>query len=304
MIQETGFAKINLGLTVIGRRPDGYHLLDSLVVFADAGDLITVHTADTLNLTMDGPEVGALQAQPMESNLIWRAATSLQFAAGITQGAAIHLHKHLPVASGIGGGSADAAATLRALNQLWQLHWPLEKLATLAQPLGADVPVCVHSTTCRIRGIGEQLCHTQLEHPYAIVLINPRKPLSTPAVFDAWDEVEGQGLLPAPPEDYPHWNLGSLHNWRNELEPAAMRHMPLIADLLQSLEHLPDVRLVRMSGSGPTCYALFETLEAAEQAARLLREQRPDDWVDVSRLRMSSNTDVWQAPTQALAQTA
>jgi 4-diphosphocytidyl-2-C-methyl-D-erythritol kinase len=245
-IKELAPAKINLTLHVTGQRADGYHLLDSLVVFADIGDHITVEQAKDLSLTLTGPEAGPLQADP--DNLVLRAARLLH----PTQGAHITLDKQLPVASGIGGGSADAAATLRALSSLWQRPLPEQTVS-----LGADVPVCLAHTPRRMQGIGDHLSSVPQLPEMDIVLINPRVAVSTPEIFKTLTHKTN----PAMPKTLPTWpDLGALCTWlqsqRNDLQPVAMTLQPVILNVLTFLKE-NGAHHAAMSGSGATCYGLF-----------------------------------------------
>lgn len=255
-----------------GQRADGYHTLDSLVVFADAADAVTAAPADGLKLSLSGPEATALMAEP--DNLVLRAARSLAAAAGIPPRAALALEKRLPVASGIGGGSADAAAALRALNALWGLDWQQARLAALALPLGADIPACIASRACRMGGIGEALSPAPRLPDCGLVLANPRIALATPAVFKAREGgFSAPALLPAgwPDAAAMARDLAAL---RNDLEPPAAALCPVVAEVVGTLRALPGCLLARMSGSGATCFGLFAEPRSAEYAA----ERLPAAW--------------------------
>nr|WP_246513803.1 4-(cytidine 5'-diphospho)-2-C-methyl-D-erythritol kinase [Neoroseomonas soli] len=253
---------------VTGRRADGYHTLDSLVVFAGAADAVLAAPAEGLGLTLSGQEAGLLAAEP--DNLVLRAARALSVAAGVPLRAALALEKRLPVASGIGGGSADAAAALRALNVLWGLGWTEARLAEVALPLGADIPACIASRPCRMGGIGEVLAPAPRLPGCGLVLANPRIALATPAVFKAR---HGDFSAPAVlPDAWPNAaamarDLASL---RNDLEPPAMALCPAVAEVLVAIRALPGCLLARMSGSGATCFGLFADPAAAAQGAALL----------------------------------
>jgi 4-diphosphocytidyl-2-C-methyl-D-erythritol kinase len=268
VLHQAAPAKVNLYLHVTGRRADGYHLLDSLVVFAGAGDRLEALPSTDLTLRVEGPEAEALTAEP--DNLVLRAARALAAAAGIEPRGALLLHKALPVASGIGGGSADAAAALRALNALWGLGWSDTRLAEVALPLGADIPVCVTSRPCRMSGVGEVLAPAPALPRFGMVLVNPRIALPTPAVFRA--RVGGF----APPAALPSaWvdcatmarDLAALGNG---LEAAAIALCPAVAEVLAALRDRPGCLLARMSGSGATCFAIFAQPEEARRAAAAL----------------------------------
>lgn len=274
-VAEFAAAKVNLTLHVTGQRADGYHLLDSLVCFAGVGDRVSVDSAAALDLQVSGPESAGLTAGP--DNLVLRAAASL----GSAQGAAIRLDKHLPLASGIGGGSADAAAALRALSRVWQV--PLPDAAAVLR-LGADVPVCLAGRTCRMQGVGEVLAPAPALPPVWAVLANPRVEVPTPQVFRALDRRDHPPMPPLP--DWP--DAAALARWlatqRNDLQPAAIRVAPAIAAVLGDLAALPGALLARMSGSGATCFALFATPEAAHTGAARLQAARPGWWVAAARL--------------------
>jgi 4-diphosphocytidyl-2-C-methyl-D-erythritol kinase len=267
-LAEPAPAKVNLFLHVTGRRADGYHLLDSLVVFAGAGDQVRLAPAPDLSLALEGPEAGALAAEP--DNLVLRAARLLAGEAGIPATGRLRLEKNLPVASGIGGGSADAAAALRLLRRAWGLEIGPARLLALAAQLGADVPVCLDSRAARMRGIGEELSAAPVLPPCGMVLANPRQPLATPAVFRA-----REGSF-TPPAALPSgWaDSGSmardLSRCGNDLEAPAMALCPAVAEVLARLRALPGCLLARMSGSGATCFALFADPAVAAGAASAL----------------------------------
>ena len=262
-ITEFAPAKINLSLRVGRAREDGYHPLDSLVTFADWGDTITVRDEIALMMSMSGEASEDLIEE--ENNLVLRAARALQDHAGIDKGAMIHLHKEIPVAAGLGGGSADAAATLRALNQLWELDLELDELAQIGLSIGADVPACVYSRPLRMRGIGEWIELIDNFPAFNAVLINPGVKVSTGKVFEAFDETQPAELKEAKGRG-PNV-LDWLSREPNSLERPAMRVQPKIKKALQWLDRQDGVALVRMSGSGASCFAIFEDDADAEKAA-------------------------------------
>lgn len=260
-------AKINLSLHVTGQRADGYHLLDSLVAFVDLGDQIVAEPARDNSLQITGPFAEGLPSD--SSNLVMKAAALSGFPMALT------LHKHLPPASGIGGGSADAAATLRAAARLGGSPVTSEQ----ALPLGADVPVCLQGKPVRMRGIGEQLEPVTLP-PLHMVLVNPRVEVSTPDVFKQLknkDNMEMPDLLPRWPDTLAF--IDWLSTQRNDLERAAVDLVPEVAAVLTALALAPGAQMVRMSGSGATCFALFEDRNAADAAAHQLAEGNPWWWV-------------------------
>jgi len=272
---ELAPAKVNLHLHVTGRRADGYHLLDSLVVFAGVADRLWVEAADGFALRLTGPFAPELEAE--QDNLVLRAGRLLADAAGITPHGALTLEKILPVASGIGGGSADAAAALRLLQRFWQVSLPPDTLATLCRQLGADVPVCYGVRPAMMRGIGEILTPVAGLPEAGLVLVNPGVGVSTPSVFKA-----RTGAFSAPADSLEAgWPdsasmAAALRALGNDLQPPAITLAPVIAEVLSSIEALPGCLLARMSGSGATCFGLFESPTAAIQAAEGL--QHPGWW--------------------------
>ena len=222
-------AKINLYLHVTGRRADGYHLLDSLVAFADIGDRVVAEPASTLSLTISGPQSGTLDAQG-EENLVLRAARLLSEYAGVRAGAALHLEKHLPVAAGLGGGSSDAAAALRALCRLWKLPTGREALDRLGLALGADIPACLEGRPAWVGGVGERVEPAPALPQAGILLANPRRSLPTPAVFAARQGPFGDAGRFAPIPTSVHSLAQILSSRRNDLTDAATVLVPEIAD--------------------------------------------------------------------------
>ncbi|HLY45835.1 MAG TPA: 4-(cytidine 5'-diphospho)-2-C-methyl-D-erythritol kinase [Stellaceae bacterium] len=289
-------AKINLYLHVVGRRADGYHLLDSLVAFADIGDRVTAAPADRLSLATGGPEAAAL-AGLGDDNLVLRAAQLLAAAvaqaspAGKTPGAALELEKILPVASGIGGGSSDAAAALRALGRLWRPALAPESLAALALRLGADVPACLACRPVWVSGIGDGLEPVTGLPPAGIVLANPRRGLPTAAVFQARSgDFTRSGRFAPMPRDADGL-AAALAACRNDLTTAALGLVPEIAAVLLRLARLPGALLARMSGSGASCFALFPDRAAALAAGAELAEAEPGWWSAAGALLSEAPAD-------------
>jgi 4-diphosphocytidyl-2-C-methyl-D-erythritol kinase len=267
MKTEFAPAKINLALHVTGLRPDGYHLLDSIVVFAGVGDRVTVADADDLCLTLTGPYGPAISGD----NLVLQAARLF----GGNRGAKITLEKLLPVSSGIGGGSADAATTLRALAALWGVAVPDNVLS-----IGADVPVCLAGRPARMTGIGDVITPLPALPPAWMVLVNPGVSVSTPMVFKALTRKENSPL----PRDVPRLKTtADLAAWlmmlRNDLEPPAVTHLPVIATVKSALSAQHGCLIARMSGSGATCFGLFADPLTAATAARAIRAAHPAWWV-------------------------
>lgn len=279
-------AKVNLSLHVTGRRDDGYHTLDSLVAFAGVFDRVRLDPADGLSLSVVGPYAAKLSAEVApEQNIVMRAAAALAARTGCTKGARITLHKSLPLAAGVGGGSADAAAVLRGLTRLWQVGLTDAELREVGAELGADVPVCLRARAALVSGIGEVL-HEAPRLPAAwLVLANPGVALSTPEVFQART---GPFSPPAPLEDAPR-DADALadalrQGRRNDLTAAAISLAPEVGQTLAALQVLPGCLLARMSGSGATCWGLFATEYAARSAAKALRLDHPGWWIEPAPL--------------------
>jgi 4-diphosphocytidyl-2-C-methyl-D-erythritol kinase len=276
VLRETAFAKLNLALHVRRRREDGYHDLETLFAFANHGDTIEAAMAEDISLRISGPFRSGLSTT---DNLVIRAAKHLRAHFGVNQGAAIHLDKQLPIASGIGGGSADAAATARLLNRLWNIGASDEELEQLLGPMGADIPACVQSRTVYGEGTGVNLItvadETIKNRP--LLLVNPLKPLSTAPVFKAWDGIDRGELKVTEP-----WKAALAG--RNDLQLPAVSLCPEIGDVLNQLSHY-DADLVRMSGSGATCFAIFASAEACNTAKADINKACPEYWTMASSLR-------------------
>jgi 4-diphosphocytidyl-2-C-methyl-D-erythritol kinase len=291
ILREPALAKVNLYLHVVGRRADGLHLLDSLIVFVGIGDEIEAEEAADIDLAVAGPFADALAGAPPGHNLILRAARMLRAEGGVRSGASIRLHKALPVAAGLGGGSADAAATLRALSALWRLAPAPGDLARLALKLGADVPVCLGGRAAIVAGIGERLAPAPALPPAQLVLVNPRTPLATACVFGAregaFSHPAGFAETPADATD-----LAALLATRaNDLETPARRLKPAIDDALSALAGVPGCLIARMSGSGATCFGMFATDAEAAAAAKRLADRRPEWWIAAAPLVNQVATD-------------
>lgn len=270
ILADTGYAKINLALHVRRRRNDGYHEIETLFAFAEDGDALTVEAADGFSMAISGQFADNLSAG--RDNLVLKAAKALAEANGISSGAHFALDKKLPVASGIGGGSADAAAALRLLARLWALDQDAVRPMDVAAGLGADVPACVLSQTCMGTGLGDRLDPVDATSLSGLpaLLVNPGVACPTGPVFAGWDGVD-RGAF-------------SVEDWimaRNDLEAPAVALVPEIAMVLDRMKGLPGARVARMSGSGATCFALFESTSARDAAAAAF----PDCWALATRLR-------------------
>ncbi len=276
-------AKVNLFLHALGRRPDGRHTLQSLAVFPDLGDPMEAEPSPLRSIALDGPFAPDLGSGA--DNLALRAVQALGAELGETAGIALHLDKRLPVASGIGGGSADAAAALRLAMRVWGRAPDGPSLRRLALELGADVPVCLASAPAVMGGIGEALSPPPHFPAFWLVLANPLRGLSTAAVFGALERRQNPpaGRIPARFAD-----IGALTAWlsvqRNDLEAPARILMPAVGAVLGALRWAPGCRLARMSGSGATCFGLFEAEGAALAAAAAIRAAEPRWWVAPARV--------------------
>ncbi|MBZ6379902.1 4-(cytidine 5'-diphospho)-2-C-methyl-D-erythritol kinase [Pacificimonas flava] len=276
LITERAPAKLNLALHVRRRREDGMHDLETLFAFCADGDEIVAAEAPVMSLEIEGPFAEGLAAD--DSNLVLRAARLLADHHAPGRAARLRLVKRLPVASGIGGGSGDAAATLRALSRLWSLDLGPEELAGLAAPLGADIPACVHSRPLWGEGAGEVLRPADLGGLAGapLLLVNPGVAVATGPVFQKWDG-EDRGSLPVQAE-------ACLIEGRNDLEPAARTLEPVIGEVIQQLDRTAPSFPARMSGSGATCFALYATEVERDAAARALAANFPSWWVFCSKL--------------------
>ncbi|KJC58576.1 4-diphosphocytidyl-2C-methyl-D-erythritol kinase [Bradyrhizobium sp. LTSPM299] len=289
---EEGRAKVNLTLKVIGRRVDGFHDLESVVAFADCADRLTLEPGSRLALTMEGPLAEA--CGDTSDNLVLKAARLLGERVADLKVGHFTLEKVLPVAAGIGGGSADAAAALRLLARLNELALDDKRIMEVALQTGADVPVCVASHACDMSGVGESLLSLDLPK-LPCVLVNPRVPVATKDVFNALGLRHGELLVGATDimMQAPSWPDAScaIDDWiealtrgSNDLESPAARIEPVISEVLAALRDAKGVRLVRMSGSGATCFAVFADDTAAQAAGEKLRNAHPGWWVHAGTL--------------------
>lgn len=271
MLIETAYAKLNLALHLRRRRGDGYHELETIFAFTEFGDRLTVAAADTISLSVSGDFAAA--AGQGGDNLVLRAARLLAAAGGVSAGAALVLEKHIPVAAGLGGGSADAAAALRLLSRLWGLDWPVARLETLAAELGSDVPACVASQACFGGGRGETLSAWDgAVSGMPVLLVNPRVAVPTGPVFAGWDQRDLGGIAPG----------AALSALRNDMTAAALAIAPVIGEVIAALDGTGPL-LARMSGSGATCFGLYADTDALDRAAAALA--RHGWWQMATRLR-------------------
>ncbi|MBY0563422.1 MAG: 4-(cytidine 5'-diphospho)-2-C-methyl-D-erythritol kinase [Hyphomonadaceae bacterium] len=279
-------AKINLTLQVGQPRADGLHPLTSVIVFADVADGIEVQSASTVSLRIEGPFASGLGAGP--ENLVLRAAAALAREGGVRAGASITLQKNLPIASGIGGGSSDAAATLKALNQLWALGLSESRLVVIARSLGSDVPVCVGGRSAYLTGAGEHFVDLDVPRLEA-VLVNPLKPLPTPSVYRCFDAMGlGADFIPAPA---PRWRtaveaIEGAAARGNDLAPAARALLPDIETIESMLREEQDVLYASVSGSGATVFALVDTHSTAVTLAARFSARYPMWWVRATSLNV------------------
>jgi 4-diphosphocytidyl-2-C-methyl-D-erythritol kinase len=277
IVQEFGAAKVNLFLHVLGRRPDGYHDLDSLVVFAKVGDEIELSPSHERVVTVEGRFAAAVPSDA--SNIVLRAVDLLGDAVGQHDGVNVRIIKNVPVAAGLGGGSADAAAVLRGLARLWEIG-PSMAFPIVAQALGADVPVCLRSQAARITGIGEMVEPLELEAPLALVLVNCGNRLVTADVF-ATCKVYGEGAADNDANKLLPWVIEG----RNDLEASAIALASGVGEALDELSAQDGCLVARMSGSGATCFGLFASAAAATAGAAAIAGAHPAWWVVATEAR-------------------
>jgi len=286
-------AKLNLFLHITGCRQDHFHLLESLFVFTKWGDEITISKADTLSLTVEDTLDSALHHEPIENNLVFRAALLLKNQYKVNTGAHIHLTKKIPVAAGLGGGSSDAASTLKALNQLWDLQLSNETLAKIGLKLGADIPACIYQCPAFISGIGEHIQPINLSFlSLPVLLVNPNQPLSTQSVFHAYQKnkptfhASVRDRLIQHEQNWPAFKKILLEN-SNHLALSATTLLPSIKTILATLQEQTGCELARMSGSGPTCFAIFSDQQTADHARKKILTTHPDFWVLLTAISAS-----------------
>lgn len=277
-------AKINLYLHVTGRLDNGYHTLDSLIAFADIGDQIIIEPATDFKLSIDGPYAGAFNAKerdasPHSSNLLVQAVWSIAQAAQKVPNVHISLTKNLPLASGLGGGSADAAAAIWGLLEWWEISNQASYLPGLMARLGADIPVCLHCRPTRVRGIGDVLDPVPLLDEIPVILINPGKPCPTAEVFMHYAHDFKEPIpLPDDLEDFSTL-VEFLRFQDNDLSRSACEIVPEIKSIIEALQGQDGCALARLSGAGATCFGLFKSEKDAQKAAREISANNPDWWV-------------------------
>jgi len=289
MISLPAPAKLNLYLHVTGKREDGYHLLDSLVAFAAVHDTVSVEETSDLGLTSTGPFGGQLGND--QDNLVMQAANRLREMTGVSRGARITLIKRLPVASGIGGGSADAAAAIKALVRLWDIHPGQHDLSGLALSLGADVPICLFGQAAFMGGIGEDIDPAGDLPDVPVVLVNPGVDVPTPSVFKARAAAFSPARRFTETPETIRQLIHLLNDGRdNDLMVPALSLEPAIGEVISSLSASGDCRFARMSGSGATCFGFFSDMEKAGTAADSIAKENPDWWVTATRLVSDTRT--------------
>jgi 4-diphosphocytidyl-2-C-methyl-D-erythritol kinase len=281
-MQETAYAKINLALHVRARQPDGYHRIETIFAFCEDGDLLTLDPAEgEVTLTVGGPFASQLEGEG--DNLVLAAARMMKWFEGFGRepfaGAALHLDKRLPIAAGLGGGSADAGAAVRLLDRYWHASGDNKELCLKAASLGADVPACIVSRTRIGTGTGADLSMPGFDDAagLAVLLVNPGVARATGPVFRAWDRIDRGPLADGTV-------LEAALAGRNDLEQPALSLCPVIGDVLRHLRGT-DPLLARMSGSGATCFALYRSQAERDAAAAAIRLAEPHWWMLATRLR-------------------
>ncbi len=282
-VTDVARAKVNLTLHVTGQRPDGYHLLDSLIFFPNFGDALSVRRTagaqDALQIT--GPFGSALSSTVTAENLVIKAAKAYLKAADLPiETLDCILAKNLPVAAGIGGGSADAAAMLRVMHRLFEGQISRRRLSEVALSLGADVPMCLKQRPVRVQGIGDNISPLKRTPNFSLVLVNPGVAVSTPEVFRVLRKKHKAPMTPPPDTGFATVQelVHYVRTGRNDLEEPASQLAPVINQALDELKRLPSILLARMSGSGATCFAITQTLAQAQACAASLNSRRPNWW--------------------------
>jgi len=291
-LHETAWAKVNLSLTVLGRRLDGYHELSSVVGFCDQGDQLILSPGPGFDLRVGGMFASSIDGE----NLISRVARALVSDFGIDDIGVLHLEKNLPVGAGIGGGSADAAAFLRLMERRFDLAFSGDEQMCFGKRFGADVPVCLRSKPAFMSGIGD-LVHPLEEFPsMGILLVNPGVNISTSSIFQGLDcsQIEadfkrkGMPLVPSEGFDCVSGVVNMLREHPNDLLGPCLKEAPIVGHVLEVIDDVPECQIARLSGSGATCFGLFQSFEEARVGAQILKEQHKDWWVCASTLKSVS----------------
>lgn len=282
MLHAKAYAKLNLFLHVLNKRASGYHELESGIVFTDIVDNLTFSPSQQITLSVQGRYRMGLEN---DNNIVLRAAYALrQYVPHITQGVSIALEKNIPVDAGLGGGSADAAATLKALNQFWGLGLSDRVLQTIGLSLGADVPVCLYGKPAMVSGIGEVINPLDVPSSFSVVLINPGVTLATPKVFQTLLSSQWSGAVS---ETVKKDIISNISNLNNDLESVSKVIVPEISTVMKVLKNQMGCKLARMSGSGATCFGWFETEALAQSAVQAISKQSPHWWVQTTRINKS-----------------
>jgi 4-diphosphocytidyl-2-C-methyl-D-erythritol kinase len=272
-------AKINLMLHVTGRRADGFHLLQSLVVFADVGDEVLLEPSRDHSFHLKGAFASSLGVD--DENLVTKAAHALADACNTAPRGRLTLIKQLPIGAGLGGGSSDAAVALELLSEYWGVEIP----GWVAAKLGSDVPACLLRDPCWMEGVGERITPLQMYFDLPALLVNPRVPVSTQAVYQKLQAPYDQHLTLPKHFDSQGTLVEFLKTTRNALETPALATAPIIADVLAALGALPGCELARMSGSGGTCFGIFRSMEECERAKKAIQISHPDWWITETELK-------------------
>jgi 4-diphosphocytidyl-2-C-methyl-D-erythritol kinase len=284
-LRITAPAKLNLSLHITGKRPDGYHTLESLVAFTEFGDTLEIMPADTLTLAVTGPFADALHISD-EQNLVMKAASMLRLRTGCTAGARLVLHKQIPVSAGLGGGSSDAAAALRGLYRFWRIDNDHDEgvLHHIARKIGSDVPACLVRQTAWVRGAGEEVSPLTSFPEASIVLVKPAEELLTADIYRSFSgNFTPRGTMPNALPDV-NSLVQAIQPKRNDLQSPAMTLLPIINDVLSAIGATRGCLLARMSGSGPTCFGIYATPHDAQHAAQGLNHTYSSWWCTATRL--------------------
>lgn len=275
-------AKINLFLHITGKRNDGYHLLQSLFAFADYGDEIRIEESNNFSLAINGPFSDSILS---EENLITKSVTALENHTGRRANCKIRLTKNIPVGAGLGGGSADAAATIKALIDFWDIKVPDKKIDNIALSLGADIPACLYNRPCFVEGIGEKIIPINSFPALPAILVYPNKGCSTTEIFDRYNLSPSKIITPPENLNDKQQLMEFLKKQKNDLTATAIDHIPEINNILDEIKNQKGCLISRMSGSGSTCFGLFETKEDSENAVQNIKKNNPGWWVQAVTIK-------------------